>query len=290
MRTAAQVKAKIDQRIRHPVRPSAGSRFALGRGAKRLDFRKGVVSADGLSIRHGDSTLALDGNPRGADGLRFSAYVSELGDYVDEAYGAIESSGALSLRPEQPYFELRASSRELGFRDTVIVDLRIEDRGHAANVMDVELTAAEARVGGFTATELRLAAVAAEEAQSIEMAFATAGLTTVLGISGRFDDWNAPARWSGRLRRLDLEHADISAALADPASIELTRRSAAVQGLCLEAANGISLCTDNAWSDTMGIDLSATLRSVPADLVNAFVDTGLEFDQLLSGDLDWRRT
>ena len=255
-----------------------------------IDFREGMVSADGLSISHGDSTVKLNGNPRGADGLRFSAYVSELGDYIDDAYGTIESSGTLSLKPEQPYLELRASSRELGFRDIAIVDLRIEDRGHASNVMDIELTASEARIGGFTATELRVAAVAAQEAQSVEMALTTAGLATVLGISGRFDDWNAPTRWSGRLRRLDLEHADFSAALADPASVELTRRSAAVQGLCLAAANGISLCTDSAWSDTMGIDLSATLSSVPANLVNAFVDTGLEFDQLLSGDLDWRRT
>lgn len=260
------------------------------RASGRVDFREGIVSADGLSVSHGDSTLALDGNPHSAGGLRFSAYVDDLGNYVDQAYGAIESNGALSLRPGQPHLEFRASSEELRFRDTTIVGLRVEDRGHAANVLDVEITAVEARIGGFTATELRLAAVAAQDVQSVEMAFTTAGLATVAGISGRFDDWNDPARWSGRLRRLDLKHADFSATLADPASVELTRRSAAVRGLCLEAANGISLCTDNAWSDTMGIDLSATLSSVPANLVNAFIDTGLEFDQLLSGDLNWRRT
>lgn len=255
-----------------------------------VDYRDGIVSADGLSVIHGDSTLELDGSPRGADGLRFSAYINDLGDYVDEAYGAIEASGALSSRPEAPYLEVRGSSRELGFRDTAIVDLRVEDRDRGDNLMDVELTASEARIGGFTASELRMAVVAAQDAQRAEVALTTNGLAAVLGISGRFDDWRAPTRWSGQLRRLDLEHAEFSAALADPAPVRLTRRSAEVQALCLAADSGISLCTNGAWSDTMGIDLSATLASVPADLVNAFVDTGLEFDQLLSGELDWRRT
>jgi translocation and assembly module TamB len=63
-----------------------------------------------------------------------------------------------------------------------------------------------------------------------------------------------------------------------------------VENLCLANDVGISLCTSGSWSRSMGVDLSAALSSVPAELLNAFVETGMQFDQVLSGELDWRMT
>lgn len=255
-----------------------------------IDFRDGIVTADDLSLTHGDSSLQIDGGLYSADGLRYSASVDELGDYLDGAFGEVSASGVISLGPQDPYLEIRASSPELGYRDAAVVGLEIADRGRGADMMNVELTASEARYGGFTASELRVRTLAAQQAQSIEVAFTSNGLSTLLELTGRLDDWNTPSRWSGQVRQLELEHAEFSASLASAADIELTPRNVEVEDLCLASERGISLCADSSWSDTMGAELAATLSSVPAGLVNAFVDTALQFDQVLNGELDWRLT
>jgi len=255
-----------------------------------ISMREGTVTADGLSLRHGESWLRIDGNPYGIDGLRYSISIDELGTYLDAAFGTLTASGLLSLRPENPYLEIRASSPELGYRDGAIMNLEIADRRNGEEVMDVELTASEARYGGFTASGLRLQTRAGKEAQSAELAFATDGLATLLAVTGQLDDWDNPGRWSGQVRELELQHAEFSASLANAAAIELSPQDAQLEDLCLTNEHGIRLCADSSWSDTMGAEIGATLSSVPTSLVNAFVDTGLEFNQVLNGELDWRMT
>ena len=255
-----------------------------------IGVREGAVTADGLSLTHGDSWLKIDGNPYAAEGLRYSAAIEQLGTYVQAAFGTFTASGILSLRPENPYLEIRASSPELGYRDGAIVDLEISDRRHDEDVMAVELKASEARYGGFTATGLRLRTTAGKQAQNAELAFETSGLTALLEVAGQLDDWNAPGRWSGQVQQLELHHAEFSASLADAAAIELAPQSAQLDDLCLTNEHGIRLCAASAWSNTMGADVGATLSAVPASLLNAFVDTGLEFNQVLNGELDWRMT
>ena len=255
-----------------------------------IDVREGSVTADGLSLTHGDSWLKIDGNPYDAAGLRYAASIERLGTYVDAAFGTLTTSGVVSLRPENPYFEVRASSPELGYREGVIVDLDIADRRHGADVMDIELTASEARYGGFTASDLRLRTTAGKDEQSAVLSFGTGGMTALLAVTGQLDNWNAPRRWTGQVRALDLQHSEFSASLADAAAIDLAPRSAQLEKLCLTNEQGIRLCVNSSWSETMGAEIGASLFSVPTDLLNAFVDTGLDFNQVLNGELDWRMT
>jgi translocation and assembly module TamB len=216
--------------------------------------------------------------------------VLELGDYVDEASGTLDASGILSLLAGDPYLEIQASSQRLGYREAAIVDLKIVDRRREGDVMAFELTASQAEYGEFSASALRIDADAGQQAQNIELEFSSRGVTTSAGFTGELDDWTSPDRWSGQVQRLELTHADFSAALTAPAGIHLSRRRTAVENLCLANDVGISLCTSGSWSRSMGVDLSAALSSVPAELLNAFVETGMQFDQFLSGELDWRMT
>jgi translocation and assembly module TamB len=255
-----------------------------------VSVRERIVSADGLSLTHGESSLQLDGSPYAARGLRYSASIEELGDYVDEASGALQASGVLSLVPGNPYLEIRASSPRLGFREAAVVDLEILDRRREADVMAFQLTASEARYGELVASQLRIDADAGRQLQSIEMVFSSSGVTASAAVTGELDDWASPDRWSGQVRRLELTHAEFSAALTAPAGIRLSPRRTAVENLCLANDSGISLCANGSWSRSMGLDFSAALSSVPAELLNAFVDSGLQFDQVLSGELDWRKT
>ena len=255
-----------------------------------VNVRESTVSADELSVTHGDSSLQFDGSPYLAGGLRFSASIQELGDYVEEASGTLDASGVVSLLAGEPYLEIRASSPRLGYREAAIVDLAIEDRRRDGDVMAFGLTASQAGYGELSASDLRIDADARRQVQSIDLAFSTGGVTTSAGITGQLDDWTSPERWSGQLRQLELTHADFAAALTEPAGIHLSRRRTSVEKLCLANDMGISLCANGAWSSAMGVDVSAALSSVPAELLNAFVETGLQFDQVLSGELDWRMT
>ena len=255
-----------------------------------INVRQHTVTAHALSVMHGGSSLRLDGSPYVAHGLRYSVTIEELGDYVRDASGTLDASGVLSLLPGQPYLEVRASSPRLGFRDAAIVDLEILDRRRDNDVVAFELTASEASYGEIVASGLRIDAESGRQAQSIEMVFSTSGVMMTAALSGALDDWESPQSWSGQVRRLELAHDDFSAALTAPADIRLSQHRTAMENLCLANDSGISLCANGAWSRTMGVDLSANLSSVPADLLNAFVESRLEFDQVLSGELDWRKT
>ncbi len=255
-----------------------------------VNVHESTVSADELSVTHGGSFLQLDGSPYLAGGLRFSASIQELGDYVEDASGTLDASGVVSLLAGEPYLEIRASSPRLGYGEATIVDLEIEDRRRGDDVMAFGLTASQAGYGEFSASDLRIDADAGRRVQNIDLAFSTSGVTTSAGITGQLDDWNSPERWSGQLRQLELAHTDFSAALTEAAAIHLSRRRTSVENLCLANDSGISLCANGSWSRAMGVDVSAALSSVPAELLNAFVETGLQFDQVLSGELDWRMT
>lgn len=253
-----------------------------------IGVRDGVLSADDLSIMHGDASLHVSGNPYASGGLRYSATINELGDYIHEAYGAFTASGAISLRPEDPYLEISASSPELGYGDTTIFDLQIEERDRAAAMFAVEITASSVQYGTFVASDLRIGGRGDRQQQAVELEFATDGLQTMLALNGAIDDWKAPGKWTGQILQLQLEHADFGAMLSNPSTIVLTARGAAIESLCIANELGSSFCASGSWARSTGARLSANLSSVPAGLVNAFVQTGFTFNQMLSGEMDWR--
>lgn len=258
------------------------------RAAGGIGIQDGVLSADELSIAHGEASLHVSGNPYASGGLRYSTTINELGDYVDAAYGTFTASGALSLRPEDPYLEISASSPELGYGGTTIFDLELADRNRDEKMIAVEITASSVQYDRFIASDVRIGASGDRQQQAIELEFATDGLQTMLALDGAIDDWQAPDKWTGQIQRLQLEHTDFSAGLADPSTIVLTARSASVDDLCIANERGGSLCANASWARSTGARLSANLSSVPASLINAFVQTGFGFNQMLSGEMDWR--
>lgn len=253
-----------------------------------IGIRNGAVSADELSVAHGESLLRVNGNPYASGGLRYQLSVADLANYSNDAFGMLTANGVLSLRSEIPYLEIEASSPELGFRDGTIFDLEIANQRRGNELIDIELVASGVQYGKIIASDVRLGATGDKQQQSVELEFATDGLKTLLALDGALDDWNAPGMWQGQLMRLQLEHAEFNAALSRPAAIELTGQSVSVGNLCIDSDRGASLCSQGSWGRNSGARLSADLASVPAGLVNAFAQTGFRFDQMLSGLLDWR--
>ena len=254
----------------------------------RIEYAQGAVSVANLELRHGDAEARLDGQLYGAEGLTFDVLVDDLALYVDGAYGDIRAAGAVSLQPDAEFLRIDAASDVLGYRDLDVAELRIEDRGDRDSVVSFEASAANLTHGKLRAEQLLVAPHVRREAQNVELGVLTNGLRAELSLRGSFDDWTRPSMWNGAITRFDLQHEEFEAALQETAPITLSARHAGIEQLCMAGARGISLCADGSWASGAGFDLAARLSSVPVELVNAFVNTRLEFDQVVSGEFSWR--
>jgi translocation and assembly module TamB len=253
----------------------------------RVKYQSGVISVDDLDLKHGDATARLDGELYASGGLTFDVTVDDLALYVDGAFGGLQAAGIVSLKPDGQYLRIDAYSDVVGYRDFEITGLRIEDRGNRTKMLHAGISATQILYGELQSNDLVLVADIDRLSQSIELDALTDGLRAGLSLRGALDDWNQPAAWTGEISRLELHREDFDARLQDAAPIAISEMRAAVERLCLTGARGIGLCTNGSWESGEGFDIAARLSSVPVDLVNAFVDTRLEFDQSIDGEFHW---
>ncbi len=261
----------------------------LLRAGGRIDIRDDRVSVDDLRLRHGETTLSMDGQPYTEDGLSFEVHVVELGDYVEDAYGSLSASGTLSLANSKPFLRINASSDAIGYGDLQITDLAVDDRSAGTSILNAEFIAGTIAYGEIQAGNVRLQTSMDRQSQSVDLDLSADGLRAGLAITGALDDWEQPTVWTGQISRLELDHEGFSASLQQPTDINLARERVDAERLCIAGERSISLCLDGAWQGEDGYSLLANLSSVPVNLVNAFFDTRLQFDQVVSGDFSWRK-
>ena len=253
----------------------------------RIEYESGAFSVDDLDLKHGTATARLDGQLYAASGLSFDVSVDDLALYVDGASGGLQAAGIVSLKPDGQYLRIDASSDVVGYRDLAVTGLRIEDRGDRKKMLHAGISATQIIYGAIQSNDLVLVADIGRQSQDLDFDALTQGLRVGLSLRGALDDWNQPAAWTGEISRLELRREDFDAQLQDAAPVTLSKWRAAVDGLCLAGARGVGLCTDGSWASGEGFDVAARLSSVPVDLVNAFVDTRLEFDQSIAGKFNW---
>jgi len=253
----------------------------------RIDVHDGAVSARNLRVHHGDSYLRLDGQPYAAAGLNYEARIRELGDYVPGASGSLSAAGRLSLNGQSPLLQIDASSADIGYGGVRVGKLAITDRGSTAGHLNLTVSAESVEYAGQTLTNLRLATRIDERAQSLDIDFDVGELSAGLSLAGALADWSQDAEWRGQVTRLDLSHQDFAAVLAQPADLRFSKSRASTQQLCVVSGNETELCADGSWSVDDGVALAAQLQALPVNLVNAFTHTRLQFDQTVSGKLDW---
>jgi translocation and assembly module TamB len=253
----------------------------------RIEFGDGAISFDDLDLAHGDSTARLDGQLYAAGGLSYDVDIDDLGLYADGASGALRAAGVVSLQPDGQYLRIDASSDAVGYRELQVAGLRIEDRGDTTTVLGAAISAAQIHYGEFESNDLVLVADIGRESQNIELDASANNLRAGLSLRGALDGWVRTSTWTGEVSRLELHHEEFDAQLQGPAPAALSTGRAAVEQLCLAGASGIGFCTDGSWVSGEGFDVAAHLSTIPVELVNAFVDTRLEFDQSVAGQLSW---
>jgi translocation and assembly module TamB len=253
----------------------------------RIEIEDGAIAVEDLELRHGDTRAQLDGRLYAESGLAYDISIDELGHYLDDAHGGLSAKGRVSLAPGAQFLRVDASSDSLTYRGFQVDGLSIEDRGGDGRVLDAVVSAGRLVYEDLEANGLALDAAVGRETQSFELDFDAHGLLTGLSLHGALDDWDNPSSWGGEVSRLEVQHSDFSAQLQERAQVQLSRHLGAVERLCMTGARGIGLCADGQWDSGAGFDFAASLSSVPVGLVNAFIDTRLEFDQVISGEFSW---
>lgn len=244
------------------------------------------VSANDFWVRHGETSVRIDGDLYAAEGLGYDLYVDDFGYYLEEAFGSIAASGSVSLKPNGQLLRIDASSEEFGWRDLRIANLAITD--HGKGVLDAIATADIVDIGMVDAGQVRLQVRLGRNSQSIDVETLSDGLRSALSVSGAVDHWESPSSWSGQLTKLEIEHDDFSTTLDKPAAIAVSKSSASIDKYCSIGRKGAELCMAVSWNTSSGLDLTATLASLPANLVNALIETGTDLDQVISGGLRLR--
>lgn len=247
----------------------------------RVDINDGGVSVNDFWVRHGETSVRVDGDLYAAEGLRYDLYVDDFGYYLEDAFGSIAASGSVSLKPNEQLLRIDASSDELVWRDFRIENLAIADRGEG--IFDAAVTADSLELGPIDAGQLQIQTQLDKNRQSIEIETSSDRLRSTLSVKGALDSWENPSSWSGQLTKLEIEHDEFSTALDEPAAIAVSKTSASIDKYCSIGRGGVELCMAVSWDTSSGLDLTATLASLPANLVNALVETGTVLDQVVSG-------
>lgn len=276
-----------------PVAGSGGFTF----GPDELRFRQ-------LEIDSGDSSLAVNGMLRSAEGIDFDVEVDALGTFLRAASGSLEASGNVAMPDGFPRLDLALDGRDLGWRQYRAGSLSIESVQSPDRPLALRLTAAELELGGRALDTVTARVAAGRDTQRFEAELARADRTLHFVLDGAFGDWRQPlaSGWSGSLETLELAAGpEFALVLEAPAGVELSPDSFALEEACLagrRAANAPEtfgesvpeVCGSGHWAGAGDFHAAATLDAFPVDALGLVLDTGLDFTQTLDGSMTFSRT
>ncbi len=255
-----------------------------------IDIDGGELAAENLRVVHGESSLSLHGSLYAQQGFTFDAQLDNLGDYLDDSYGSVSATGQLSLAADKPFLRIDAASDEIGYRDYRLTGVQIVDRQSTDHLIDVEVSAASLLGLGQNLTDLRLQTSVTRDEQIIALALRSGDLEANVAVRGAFENWDMPSEspWSGVLDELIIaidERGQIS--LTSPSPLRLSTQSSSVERFCVGHDAETHFCAEASWAAGGTTNAHIDLTDIPVGLVNLFTDIGIEFDQLISGTIDW---
>ena len=135
----------------------------------RVDLDGDNLSLDNLWIRHGDTSVRLNGQPYEKTGLQFDIVIDELNHYLDDGSGSLSASGMLSLNTDSPVLRINASSDSVGFAGLHVSDLSINDLNTDNKMIDAEVISGAVTYAGYTVDTVRLHGRADKQSQALAL-------------------------------------------------------------------------------------------------------------------------
>ncbi len=245
---------------------------------------------DDLHAMHGESTFRADGGLDETSGLVFEVSIADAGYYVADLSGDLNTSGVIRTTPGQQFLSIVLDAEELQYRDVVLEKLRIDDVRTPDQVAGLHLQAASVRVGNREFSELTAQLAATTDRQSIVVSGAYLDSGMSISLEGALEDWNDPlgAGWRGVIKTFEVAPDDEHLAkLLSPAELFISSEQVDIAELCIGPDTDANFCASGNWAATGVYAASARFNNVPVDLLDYLVDTGLTFDQVINGEIQW---
>lgn len=252
----------------------------------RLDYSEANLSFSSLTIRHGESSALLNGDLYSTDGLAYDVSVSELGHFIPDAAGAASASGRVSLAGKKPVLRIDGSGEALSYSGVAVAELTVSDHAAPGSHLDVEITATSATLGEQVVELLRLRLYVDPEKQLASADIVTPRLRSTLSIDGAVDNWDEPSGWAGEIAGFELRFDEYTIAIAAPVKLNASRSRVDLGQYQVIGDHGLTLSGNASWAETDGAIITADLGGVPVNLVNTFAETGLVFDQTVTGQVN----
>jgi translocation and assembly module TamB len=285
------VVATIEGRGLTPTAPwtaklASASGRVLGRaltGRGEISHRDGEYELRNLRIANGASYANLDGRWGARADLRWSADLRNLALLHPDLAGELVSSGRLAGRPERPEVVAEARGHRLRLGGVTVASLDADVDVDLADGREsrADVRAGEVAVGPLLFDEVRLQAhgLAGDHRLAVEYSAPGDATRRLPGFRGRLaatGGYDAGAsRWSGQLSDATMITLDGTAALLQPAAIEVGTGGGSVDPVCL-ATGEARLCGEGEW------------RSAPASWRVVYSAQDWPLQRLLRSMFGWR--
>ncbi len=256
---------------------------SLSLAGRRLTARK-------LRVSHGAARLALDGSLLAGSGLAFELAVPDLALYRRDFAGDLDIEGRVSLQDEAPALALAASSRALRAGGLAIDGLRVTTRDNESGGIDLALDANEVLYGTRRVEDVDLDAVINPEQQRIKMTMTPLGNRVTIAAEGSMSEPGTLSGfpWNGTLQEFTLITRDgEGGGIERPVPLEIAPDRFRIEDLCMSGEQRGELCATIGFDAADGLAVDGDIDGVPLDVLNAFLQTGFDFEQTVSGSLRW---
>jgi translocation and assembly module TamB len=254
----------------------------------RFQYSDTDWSFEELRIQHGDSTAIVNGNPYTASGVDFDVTVDEVQHYIADATGALKAVGNLSLAGQLPRMRVEGAGENIAYGPIAISEVSITDHSASGGNLNLELAVSGVALDETLVDDVLLQLYVDAERQAANLSIETADLQGTVSLGGALDNWDEPSSWSGKINSFEVLAFDHSVALGRPAGLQVSQTQATLDELHIVGDHGVRLSGAASWSAAEGAVISASLGAVPLNLVNTFVETGLTFNQSVTGELSLR--
>jgi translocation and assembly module TamB len=269
-------------------------------GSGRIALDADQWSFGQLKLQLGQSTISVDGQPYSPPGMNFVISIDSLTPLFQGAAGTINSHGTIVMNGGvsslNAGFDFELEARGLQWGDFAIDSLVISkaQTNRIDQGLNVEARAEGLSLDQMVLEEIDLLASGSENHQSATLSLSNAGSPLQATISGQLsgaDNLNT-LRWQGELSRFEIVDENLGRLnLSSPADLAFSVDRLELDNTCLtlEKLAGSSMCLEALLESGGSQSLSLNLVSIPANLVNFYIDSDLTFSQQFSGSVAWTR-
>ncbi len=259
-------------------------------GGGRISVSATDLAARDFRLSHGEASLSLDGELYAGAGLEFDLRVPDLALYRPAFAGDLDVAGRISLKHDAPLLALVGSSRGIRISQFEVGSVDLQTTENDGGGIDLTIRADELEYDARRVDHIALEAVLNPDRQRVALEMTPLGNRVEIVAGGSMSEPGTLAGfpWIGAVEEFSLVTRDGEGGSLDaPVAVELSPDKVLIQDMCLTGERRGRLCTSLDFDRAAGLELTAGIGGVPMDVLNAFLQTGLEFEQTVSGTLRW---